>query len=258
MSPFVRFILVILVAGIAINLIIVIVANGQSQSRQEQQMLDDRRLFQKVVEKYNNSLRQADIAVEWQKIDAHDQVLETSLIIRQDAQSDSEPAGAPRHHSLTRIVIPGNRLHIDGLSLEFDAFFPEEFLVLRNTKLRYFRYLYGEGPDGKPVPVEQRFSFMSPPDVPLATRIHPDIETPTFFEIRLWRTLWDLQQNDSLAKQSGLTIMEIKDAARAVAAHKAYVATLGIEGITLDEDVTPGLAESILNDAKSLDDSENP
>src|SRR4051812_29577332 len=101
------------------NLGIVMLANTRSEHRQAEDMAREQKQFAEVIARYNGQLRRGDIAVEWQKIDATQRVLETSLLVRIYTESSTGREALP----IVRVTVPGGRVCVDGLQLEFDALF---------------------------------------------------------------------------------------------------------------------------------------
>ena len=155
------------------------------------------------------------------------------------------------------MVIEGNRVYIDALTLDFDGLFApdeEEFRLLRNVKLSYFAHVYGEGE-----PEINRFNFLVVNQPPELTRIHPDRPMPGFFEMRLWRYLWDFIQESSntappKAAQLAMKVTWLKPAALAVQNGQTYAAFLDNDGLSLERDNTPGLLTSMLKEAQEMKD----
>ncbi len=254
MTSFVRFILLVVVVGIIVNFTIVVVANSHSQKRELAEDAQDRRDFETLIEGVNGRPRHADIAVEWQKSDALGQVLETSILVRCYYLTEAaQPAPLP----LKRVLIDGNRVYVDALTLDFDPSFAqdnEEFRMLRNMKLSYFDHIYSEG--AQP---EDGFRFLELNQPPELTRIHPEKTMPGFFEMRLWRYLWDSMQEQTNVihpntPRLGVKITRLKPAALAVQNGQTYTAFLDNDGLTLERDNTPGLLNSMLREAEEMKD----
>jgi hypothetical protein len=191
MNSFLRFILVVLAAGIAVNLSVVFLANAQSQHRQLLEDEDNRRDLAKLLNDFDQSLRRADVAVESQRITHDNTILQSTLLVRQYHATGSEESGVTLVH---RITIDGDRLAIYGTLLQFNEFFAEdapEFQILRKKRLAYFSYLCGE--DEKPIPnqPDERFTLMPQWETPDLTRLDILKRHPSIYEVRLWRYVWN-------------------------------------------------------------------
>jgi hypothetical protein len=240
MTPFVRFIFLILIGGAALNLAIVMVSNAHTHQRQVEDLADERKQFADLIAIVNNHWRWGEMAVEWQRIDANENVLETSLLVRQFMPVDSgQPIPLPLH----RIIIPGDRVCIDGLKLDFDQYFTEDYKELRNSTLFYFGRIYADKAAEK-----DRFSFLIPYGVPQATQVRYSGKNPqpTYFESKLWATIWDVIQSPSPAKR-GLTATWLDPLCQKVKGGAMYKITVGLEGIKIEEDDT-GLNRTLRND----------
>jgi hypothetical protein len=231
MSPFLRFIFTLIVLGAVLNLAIVLVSNARSDAIQDREKAVKRERFAQVLKLLNRNLRRADMVVESQRIDANHNVIETSLLVRQYMPQEDAAVPLPS----TRIIIPGNRVCIDGLRLSFDEWFNEEYTELRGMTLFYFAHVYADG-----IPKKDRFSFLIPDQVPLATQFYATGASahPTYFENKLWQNLWTLiqQSNQAKAERSGLKATWLDPACKVVRGGTLYRMTVGLEGITVSEE----------------------
>jgi hypothetical protein len=260
MSTFVRFVFFVLIVGIFVNLTIVLLADARSQRREEMNARKDYETFQNSMVRQDKSLRRADIAVEWQRINARNEILETSLLIRRYAPLEGEQS---QPLPVVRVKIPGTRLSVDGIVLDFDAMFgqdSEELRVFQGHKLAYFLHVYGEGQ-----PLPEQFCFVRTGEVPELTRIHPKNNLPTVAEMRWWQRVWDLMPDLEKpiheSSRFGLKVSLVGPASRAVKIGRTYSAFLqypysGPEGLTLEEDSTPGLLSELLEEGAKLKDEE--
>ena len=284
MSPFIRFIFAILIAGIVVNLAIVLLANARSERRQAQAREDEKRAFKEILDNVSGHFRRMDMIVESQHVDAHelDQALQTTLLVRQYGSTGSDQSD-PR--PVARIVIPGNRVSVDGLVLSFDAFFAEEapdYRIFCDNKLAYFRRVCGEGETAPEKPPDPRFTWMRPYQVPELTRIHPSDSAPSYFETRLWNYTWDLIEGRMAAPASrpatgsataaaedfastsrgGLTVRRVAPVTRVVRREHTYSAFINTDGtISLEEDFHPSipdLFEAMLAEGKKLRQTPEP
>ena len=243
MTRFVRFIFLIVAAGIAVSLGIVLSSDLRSQRQQRIAMTEERAKLEQVFARYHNRLRRAAIVVEWQKVNAVGEVLQSSLLVRRYGLDD---AGKPATMPVQRIVVPGARVCIDGLVLEFDALFSEEFKALRNVHLNYFAHVYGEGQNK-----DERFNFLHEGDVPDATQIHPD--RVTHEEMRLWRYVWVYILNPKTAPAQGLKVQWRDPACRTLKNGQAYMVFMGEEGIVFENADDPSLINDLLREAERQD-----
>jgi len=230
MQTFVRFIFLLLIAGAALNVGIVIIQDAKTHQAQSRNTVTERERFRKLLKLINGQLRRGEVAVEWQRIDASEKVLESALLIRQFVPTEDErPVPLPT----VRVIIPGDRLSIDGLRLRFDSLYSEEYKELRGADLFYFRHVYGEGES-----IAKRFTFMTPYRVPQATEIHilDRDPRPSYFEGRMWDGLWNLIQEPDLAAKRGLTVTPIPPTTVVVKGGRLYQITVGLEGVVIEED----------------------
>jgi hypothetical protein len=194
MSSFVRFIFTIVIVGMAVNLAVVLVANVRSERRQKAQYQRDAGLFHEMVEDVAGHVRRADIIVESQRLDARDTALESTLLVRQyRSRGTSQKDPLP----VVRITIPGNKLQVTGLLLEFDSLFAgdrPEYEVLRNKQFVLFGTFGGadETAATRPGAAGESYSFVVRDQVPELLRLHPQAPQPSVFESGLWRRLWEV------------------------------------------------------------------
>jgi hypothetical protein len=228
MHPFVRFIFTLLVVGIITNLVIVMFSNANTHREQIRDLATERQRFDDHVKVINRQMRRGEITVEWQRLDANQKVLESSLLIRQFMPREEGPIALPT----IRVIIPGDRVCIDGLKLYFDNLFSEEYEKLRDVTLFNFGKVYADG-----APAETRFNFLTPYTVPVATQIHTADNNPraTYFENKLWQYVWSLIDSKEPEKR-GLTVKWMDPACKVVRTGALYQISIGLEGITISED----------------------
>jgi hypothetical protein len=268
MNPFVRFILFLLIAGSGIAFGIVLLADLRGARHQSADMAREKALFSEVVDRFNGQQRHGAIAVEWQKVDASQQVLESSLLVRiYTLGTDGREVSLP----IERVVIPHNRVCVEGLKLHFDDSFSDDYKDLRGATLFYFRYIHADGDSP-----EDGLSLLSPYEVPRATQMHADRTTQ--FELQLWQYLWDLIERPRQAEKNGLAVEpppptqpadeSVSDrassettgeknspfiAARAVTNGTVYTIYVGSEGTTITEDNDPPLFQDMRREAAGQD-----
>jgi len=268
MNPFVRFILFLLIAGSGIAFGIVLLADLRGARHQTADMMREKALFSEVVDRFNGQQRHGAIAVEWQKVDASQQVMESSLLVRiYTIGPDGHEVALP----IERVVIPRNRVCVEGLKLHFDDSFSDEYKDLRRATLFYFSQIHADGD-----PPENGLSLFKPYEVPLATQMHADRTTQ--FELQLWQYLWDLIQRPAQAEKNGLVIdpppstqpagedlssrsssestAENKSpfiAARTVTNGTVYSIYVGSEGTSISEDNDPPLLNDMCREAARQD-----
>jgi hypothetical protein len=229
MSRFLRFIFTLIIAGVLVNLAIVLLANARSHADQDRQKAVERDRFNALTHSLDKQLRRGEMAVEWQRVDANHNVVETSLLLRQFMPHDDNPVPLPT----VRVIIPGSRVCIDGLKLYFDPLFNEEYAQLRDTTLFYFAHVYADS-----VPKNERFTFIPLYEVPRATQVHATDKrpVPTYLENRLWQSLWPLIQNPAVAEKRGLKVTWIDPKCQVVKNGVLYKITVGLEGVTITEE----------------------
>jgi hypothetical protein len=243
LSPFVRFVFGLLIAGSVIAFSIVLLADMRSEQTQSADMTKERERFADIIARYNGHLRHGDIAVEWQKTDATQQVMETSLLVRiyaLDADGNETPL------PILRVVIPHNRVSVDGLQLDFDSGFPEQYKALRGVRLAYFDHIYTDEQ-----PLDERFSLLSDSKVPRDTAIHAD--RVTHYELELWENLWEMIDTPKLAAKTGLKAVRTPPATRSLEDGKVYSIYLGVEGVQIVENTDPAVLNNMLSEAHRVD-----
>src|SRR5208337_22493 len=82
MNTFVRFVLVLLAAGSATGVGIVMLADVRGGRQQASEAALEKELFADVVDRFSGKQAHALIGMDWQKTDASQQVMETSLLVR--------------------------------------------------------------------------------------------------------------------------------------------------------------------------------
>ena len=243
MSSFVRFVFALLIVSSAIAFGIVSGADINSERHQETDMGLEHDRFADIIARYNGHLRHGDIAVEWQKIDATQQVIQTSLLVRiygLDAEGNETPL------PIQRVIIPHNRVSIDGLQLDFDSGFPEQYKVLRGTRLAYFGHIYADEQL-----LDDRFTFLEDAKVPRDTSIHPD--HVTHYEREFWESLWSMIGSPKLAAKAGLKASWAPAATRVVENGKVYSIYLGFEGVKIGENTDPAVLTNMRLEAGRVD-----
>ena len=117
MPTFVRFIFTLLLVGVVMNLGIVTVSNVRTRHRQVHDLAEEQHRFGQMIIVVSKQLRRGQMAVEWQRIDANQKVLETSLLLRLFMpRADGSSVALP----VVRVIIPGDRVCLDGMQLDFD------------------------------------------------------------------------------------------------------------------------------------------
>lgn len=254
LTSFVRFIFFVLVAGIVLNLTIVVLANMNSERQREAELQKERDSFERLLTTVNGRLRRAEIGVEWQTIDASENCLETSLLVRQFYLTENDDH---KPMPIMRVKVPGNRIILDGLLLEFDALFARDhqnLQVFRGKRLAYFDHLYVEGQ-----PDEKRFGLLDELRVPELTRINPLLAGdarnaffPSIHELQIWNRLWEYIQRPAVERPPGLLVTPLVSAPREVRRGEVYWAFIGPDGITLERQTLSGLLSAMRAEADKL------
>ena len=250
MTSFVRFVFTIVIVGMAVNLAVVLVANARSERRQNRQYQADKARFKDLIATIGGHVRRADIIVESQRLDGHDQALESTLLVRQyRATGASQKDPLP----VARITIPGDLLEATGLLLEFDSRFApghEDYEMLRNAQLVLFGAFRGadEPAATQPSAAEGSFSFLLRGRVPELIRLEPFDPQPSAFESGLWQYLWQALPEpwDAAKPGPGLKVTWLKTEkaiAVTVRDNHTYTAYASTDGtLTLKPD-QPGMAD---------------
>jgi hypothetical protein len=269
MNSFVRFILVLLVAGSAIAFGIVLLADVRGSRQQASDMEREKALFSEVLDRYSGKQAHGLIAVEWQKTDGNQQVMQSSLLVRLfrlNAEGKETPL------PIKRVVIPQDRVAVEGVLLNFDYSFSEEYAALRGKSLTYVHFIHADGG-----PREEGLTLLEPYKVPLTTQMHEDRATQ--YEAQLWTYLWDLilVPRDGMhglsvtpepsswavgeSGKGGSSAPERKGDPRFVAARKVtngtvYSVYVYSEGTSIVEENDPALFTDMNNEAKQMDAEE--
>ena len=262
MNRFVRLILVILIAAAGMGIAVVVLANTRSRQIQDKQTREERAQMQKLLGEVSGHLRRADMVVESQEVDARRKAIRTTLLVRQYASLMGSEKSQPLR--IARVVIPGDRVSVDGMRLEISERFAEEaeeFRELRGARLYYFGMIRGEqdkgikSPDGK----DSRFSFLERFEVPQLTRLRPGEARPSTFERQQWSYLWSLipepLEGSAKTTKNGLTTTWLPPKTITVQLERIYSAFVGIDGVSLEEYSTAGqsrLVEEMLEEGKKL------
>jgi len=196
MNSFVKFILGVLVVGSTIAFGIVMLGDVRAGRQQATDLAREKELFADVVDRFSGKQAHALIGVEWQTVDASQQVMETSLLVRNfTLGADGKEVALP----IQRVVIPRDRVAVQGLKLSFDDSFSEDYKELRGKNLLYVHFIYADG--GTPA---TGLTLLLSGKVPRATQMHEDRATQ--FEMQLWQYLWDLIYRSHDARQ-GLSVV---------------------------------------------------
>jgi hypothetical protein len=188
MTTFLRFIFAVLAAGTLLNLTIVTLANVTSERHRTAELKAERDEFAGLLDRVDRRLRRADIGVEWQTLDASDVVVESSLLVRQyylSAADEMKPL------PIVRVKVPGSRILVTGLLLEFDSLFAPDntnLHVFRGKRLAYFDRVYVEGQ-----PADQQFSFLTDLQAPELTRLHPVLPEDRELHKESFASLYEMQ-----------------------------------------------------------------
>ncbi len=252
MNGFVRSIFVMLIGASVLGLAIVMIADVRGEHRQAEDMRSEKALLGAVIGRYNGHLRRGEIAVEWQKVDASQEVMETSLLVRVYGIGED---GSEFPLPLERVVIPHNRVSVDGLILDFDVIFTDKYPELRNAELAYFDHVYANGQLA-----EDRFGFLKPYRVPEATQIHSDRVTQ--YEVELWSHLWDLMggvtdvpATGRVASKEGMTVRWTEPATCDLVENgSVYAISIGRGGVHIQEDTDPAIRGNMLREAARMDE----
>lgn len=222
MPRFTRFIVLLVVVGVMLNLGIVLVANYTTEAKHERMMAVEMANFEKVINRLSGRQRMSDMVVEWQKIDTNGVVLETSLLFRRFTMGRDGLVALPT----ARIVIPGNKVLVDGITFDFDEKFSERYKPLRNKRLFFFGHVYGDTQTK-----EQQFAFFTPGVPPTASQVHPD--RPTHLELRLWQHVGELMTSRAKVGHGGLHYTWSRSAPQTVQLGRLYKVYLGDDGVNI-------------------------
>jgi len=241
MPKFVRFIVILLIAGSAVSLGMVIVSNAKSRREQDLRVAKERAWVETVMGNMSGRLCRAQIVINGQNVDADRNILETTLLVRQFTYKQ-EPL------PVREVVVPGGKVCVDGVHLIFGAEYPEEYKEMRGKNLWLLMHVYA--PEQKE---EDRFSFWTgwtdeSFEVPMAMRVHPlglDAHV-SYFENKLWQRVWDLMRMPAEAQQrSDFTVMTPEKLPSLKACEEMYLqdsrhsglyeVSVGLEGLTISE-----------------------
>ena len=168
MAAFVRFVFTIMIVGVAVNLAVVLAANSRSQHTRAVQYESQSQQFTKLVGSVDRHVRRADIIVESQRVDARNNVQESTLLLRQ-----YRDVGTGQDHPLpvVRIIISGDMLQAGGLHLKFGSDFVGaggEYQMLANKDIVLFGLFCGadETAPTNPNMTDERFTFLVRDKVP--------------------------------------------------------------------------------------------
>lgn len=261
MPNFVRFIFAVLLAGMLVNLGIVLLANTRTQRRQQVDIEEEKAGLQKLVHSQEGWLRRVDVVVEKQTL-ARGQVVESTLLLRQYASPGSDES-EPLH--VVRVTIPKDQLTVEGMVLKFSPDFASDsadYQFLCNATIPYFTFVYGRGQTAPDKGPDDRFSFTPRDAVPELTRLHPYDARPSYFEIRLWQYIWDLIPERSIAgapqalAQRGIAVIRSAPVTQAVQDGHVYSAFINGDGVIsiekTDRQTIPGLQDAMESEARSL------
>ena len=263
MHSFIRFVFSILIAGMLVNLTIVILANGQSQRRQSRQNKQNEEALGSLLENnFDRRLRRVDIVVESQRIDHSGDVTDSTLLVREYHSTGSDQSRPLR---ISRIEIPKDRLSIYGVILEFNTFFAEdaaEFQILRGRKMAYFGVVCGEEEKPAAQKADERFTFMPRNAVPELTRIDSTTKLPTIYEAELWKYVLDRIPDErhelpwSTNWSGSMNATFVKPATATVRLRHGYTAWISTDtadgSLSIEEDPagTTGLTKMMMDQIK--------
>ena len=276
---FVRSVFAILIAGMAVSLAIVLVANSTRQKRLLRQTQEEKRQLADILTQADGRIRRLDLVVESQQVHTLAGVTDSTIVMRQYLSLGTDQSKPLPVH---RLLIHGDKIHVAGMKLKFGpAAFPvdPDYQPLRDRTLLYFTQVGGTSLlPPQPPSADQPFTF-TPADLPpQLTRLDPSEPRPTFYETRLWQNLWNIllnsQPGTNLSSPSSfpppgatlpwtfpissadLAVTWMKPAERTLRLGHIYTAFISIEDvITLDEDklpCIPNLLNILLDEARTL------
>ena len=140
--------------------------------------------------------RHAELIVEWQKIAGDGRVLQTALLWRYRPLRTT--ADTPRF-PLSRFVISGDEVAVDGDVLKFGKDALPEAPFLNNTTMCMFSHLYAAG--GAPGPANL---IAEQPAIPPDLRSNPSRVTP--YELQIWNQIWRLRGDPASAKLRNVSV----------------------------------------------------
>lgn len=262
MNPFVRFVFTVLVAGMGMNLLIVLTANAHSARKLSADMAREKAAFADLLDNVDMRLRRADIVVESQQVDARGVAIKSTLLVRQYAATGSDQS---HPFPVERVEIAGNKVAVDGLVLKFDdSFAPDTpaLEILRGKTLAYFFRVYGEGEQAPAKGPDTRFSFLQQWQAPVLTRLDPRDPRPSYYEQKLWPYVWGIVKDPPATGDGGwqqthhgIDILWTAPAIHAVTLEHTYSAYISpMDGtISIEEDSPsnmPGLLDAMLEEGK--------
>lgn len=249
MDRFLRFIVLLLVLGVALAVTIVIVSDVRSERVRGVRLAAERRQLGDYLLQTQANLRKMEIIVEQQNLTGEQVALETKLLVfpyriqLEGGQVDLPPL---------RVVIPGRQLIIDGMRLDF----PQGILddgYPGNLCFPIFGHLYSpkelEGPKGK---LELTESFLLIP----RSQVHPgyrhDGNESTELERALWLRIGEILANKGLAQRKHVTITPLEPVALELRPGLIYTVYLGRDlGLSLEQrEDARTLREMLLKDPK--------
>ena len=197
MNRFVRFIFIIIVLAAVVNLAIVLAANYISQRQETAQRAAQHEQTLQHYERLLDAPCQAYLAVDWQKVGPDSKVLQTAVLIQPfTIDAARRPIGLP----VTRFVIAGSSISVEGLSLTFDDSFPKTYDFVRGKTLYLLADVH-ETDSRDPPRAARTSAFIIPHKIPDAARVH--LRHTTDDELNLWHLLGDslfayLDHNDTV------------------------------------------------------------
>lgn len=179
-----------------------------------EQMQEKNRVLTRVVQRLSDEKRVAEVLVTDQQ--TVDGVLRTTLLFV-ESDRNGEPL-APKS-----FVIEGEQAHIDAMVIKFERDFVSAADPLKGHSIALFTRIYGD----KQTPANA-FPIDDPGKIPAIYRdADPRVSQ---FEQDLWKSFWQLAENEQLRKEKGVRIANGQGLWGPFQPDKLYTITLESDG----------------------------
>jgi hypothetical protein len=261
MNPFVRFILILVLAGAVINLAIVLIGNNRGQARQVKIEAEEWSRIQThyalLVE--NSREPRAYIFVESQQ-NSSDGVLDTTLLIRRPAYL-KDPQGkyftdaggkiVSQPLPVLRITVPGSTIRLDAMAFNFRDDLPDHYRFLRNKSLLLLADIHS------PVETDEKewAHFFTLGDIPDTVR--DTVGRASVTERRLWEYASDAvcakrdNNQSELESHPGVELTTPQFAEQLLTLGALYIVPLDRDKVSILQIADPSIVSSMKNEASS-------